>query len=160
MVSFNGKFSEPGTVWVLWSRFDMPFSCFYKSGKKGGGGFIGIILMDLSKAYDCSLDALLIAKLEAYGRHSDSLNLLSDFVSFRKWRTKVGFYFNKWSKIRCGIPQSQYSRTCLKDHLSKATTHKSSQVIFDTIYTAQNDHLSNTTNDHFLTVASILPTRI
>ena len=59
-----------------------------------------------------------------------------------------------------------YSPTCLKDHLSKTitspetTTHKSVQVIFGSIYTEQNDHLSNATNDHFLTVPNILPTRV
>lgn len=67
-----------------------------------------MILMDLPRASDCLPHALLIAKLEAYGLDNSSLTLLSDYVSFRKGRTKVGFSFNKWSKIRCGIPQSQY----------------------------------------------------
>ena len=67
------------------------------------GGFIGTILMDLSKAYDCLPHDLLIAKLEAYGLDNDSLNLFLDYLSFRKQRTKVGSV--KWSKIRRGIPQ-------------------------------------------------------
>ena len=48
---------------------------------------------------------LLIAKLEAYGLGNSSLNLLLDYLTFRKQRTKVGSAYSKWSKIRRGIPQ-------------------------------------------------------
>ena len=61
--------------------------------------------MDLSKAYDCLPHDLLIAKLEAYGLGNGSLNLLLDYLSFRKQRTKVGSAYSKWSNIRRGIPQ-------------------------------------------------------
>ena len=63
------------------------------------GGFIGIILMDLSKAYDCLPHDLLKAKLEAYGLGNGSLNLLLYYLSFRKQRTKVGSAYSKWSNI-------------------------------------------------------------
>ena len=56
--------------------------------------------MDLSKAYDSLPHDLLIAKLEVYG-----LDILLDYLSFRKQRTKVGSAHCKWSKIRCGTPQ-------------------------------------------------------
>ena len=74
------------------------------------GGFIGTILMDLSKAYDCLPQDLLIAKLEAYSLHNDSLNLLLDYLSYRKQRTKVGSAYSKWSKIRRGTFQE--SKLC------------------------------------------------
>ena len=61
--------------------------------------------MDLSKAYDCLPHDLLIAKLEAYGLGKGSLNLLLDYLSFRKQRTKVCSAYSKWSNIRGGIPQ-------------------------------------------------------
>ena len=43
-------------------------------------GFIGTILMDPSKAYDCLPHDLLIAKLEAYGLDRSSLRLLMDYL--------------------------------------------------------------------------------
>ena len=61
--------------------------------------------MDLSKAYGCLRHDLLIAKLEAYGLDSDSLNLHLDYLTFRKQRTKVGSAYKKWSKIRRRILQ-------------------------------------------------------
>ena len=52
--------------------------------------------MDLPKAYDSLHDDLLIAKLEACGLHNGSLNLLLDYLTFRKQRTKVGSAYSKW----------------------------------------------------------------
>ena len=43
---------------------------------KRTGQFIGTILMDLSKAYDCLPQDLLIVKLGAYGLDRSSLRLL------------------------------------------------------------------------------------
>ena len=53
-------------------------------------GFIGTMLMDLSKAYACLPHYLLIAKLEAYGLDRSNLRLLMDYVNSRKQQTKVG----------------------------------------------------------------------
>ena len=61
--------------------------------------------MDLSKAYDCLPQNLLIAKLETYGLDNDSLNLILDYLSFMKKRTKVGSAYREWSKIKREIPQ-------------------------------------------------------
>ena len=62
--------------------------------------------MDFSKAYDCLLHDLLIAKLQAYGLHVGSLNFLLDYLSLRDHRTKVGSLYSKWSEICRGIPQA------------------------------------------------------
>ena len=43
-------------------------------------GFVGTILMNLSKAYDCILHELKIAKFEPYGLHKNSLNLIADYL--------------------------------------------------------------------------------
>ena len=52
-------------------------------------GHVGTILMDLSKAYDCIPHELLNSKLEAYGLHKNGLNLIADYLSGRKQRTKA-----------------------------------------------------------------------
>ena len=49
----------------------------------------GALLTDRSKSFDCLNHDLLIAKLHAYGPDIDSLNILQDYLSNRKQRTKV-----------------------------------------------------------------------
>ena len=86
-------------------------------------GFIGTILMDLSKAYDFLPQDLVIAKLEACVLDNGSLNLLLDYLSSRKQRTKVGSAYSKWSEIRRGIPQGSMGRkvTEIKKSLNSDT---------------------------------------
>ena len=59
--------------------------------------------MELLKDYDCLPHDLLTAKLEAYGLQNGCLNLLLDYLAFRKQRTKVVSAYRKWSKITRGI---------------------------------------------------------
>ena len=68
-------------------------------------GYVGTVLMDLCKADNCIPHELLIAKLEVYGLHKNSLNVIADYLSGRKQRTKIGSVFSEWWKIICGIPQ-------------------------------------------------------
>ena len=61
--------------------------------------------MDLSKAYDCLPHDLLIAKFEAYGIGKSGLNLLLNYLSNRKQRTKVNSSYSDWYEIIRGVPQ-------------------------------------------------------
>ena len=56
----------------------------------------GILLTDLSKAFDCISHELLIAKLHVYGFSKNALNLIYDYLSNRKQRTKVQESFSSW----------------------------------------------------------------
>ena len=49
----------------------------------------GALLTDLSKAFDCLSQDLMIAKLHAYGLDLASLKTLQDYLTNRKQRTKV-----------------------------------------------------------------------
>ena len=69
------------------------------------GGFIGTILMDLLKAYDCIPHNLLIAKLECYGVDKANLGLLLDYITYRKQLTKIDSSFSSWCHINTGVPQ-------------------------------------------------------
>ena len=68
-------------------------------------GMVATVLMDLLKAYDCILHDLLIAKLNAYGIDSVGLSLISDYLSRRKQRTKIGSSYSSWHDIVRGVPQ-------------------------------------------------------
>ena len=67
-------------------------------------GFIGTILMDLSRAYDCLPHNLLIAKLGEYGLDRSSLRLVMDYLNSRKQQTKFGSSYRKRFEIKHGIP--------------------------------------------------------
>ena len=65
----------------------------------------GILLTDLSKAFDCISHDLLIAKLHVYGFSKTALLLIYDYLSGRKQRTKVNNSFSTWLEIIYGVPQ-------------------------------------------------------
>ena len=105
------KCSQPAIVSVKHIQHPL-FRILQKCQKEfDSGRFIGTILMDLSKVYDCLRHDFSIAKLEAYGLGNGSLNFLLDYLTFRKQRTKVGSAYSKWSKIRRGINSSRISFT-------------------------------------------------
>ena len=65
----------------------------------------GILLTDLTIAFDCISHELLIAKLNAYGFSKNALDLVYDYLSGRKQRTKVIESFSTWLEIIFGVPQ-------------------------------------------------------
>ena len=69
------------------------------------GGVFGALLTDLSKAFDYIPHDLIIAKLEAYGFHIDTLKLIHDYLSNRKQRVKVNDAYSSWKDIFYGVPQ-------------------------------------------------------
>ena len=68
-------------------------------------GMCGMVLMDLSKAYDCLPNDLLLAKMEAYGWSLDSVKLMHSYLVGRKQRVKIGINYCSWQVIKSGAPQ-------------------------------------------------------
>ena len=68
-------------------------------------GVCGMVLMDLSKAYDCLPHDLLLAKMEAYGFSIDNLKLMHSYLVGRRQRVKIGTSFSAWQVISSGVPQ-------------------------------------------------------
>ena len=69
------------------------------------GDVTAMVLMDLSKAYDCLLHGLLIANLDAYGVGINSLKLIYSYLTDRKQRVKVGTSFSTWKSLSKGVQQ-------------------------------------------------------
>ena len=86
-------------------------ACIDKTGRKNCRGglddknIVGMVLMDLSKAYDYLPHDLLIEKLEAYGFGMNSLRLLYSYLTARRQRVKIYFTYSSWLDITSGVPQ-------------------------------------------------------
>ena len=60
-----------------------------RKGATDNNKAFGALSTDLLKAFDCLSHDLLIGKLHAYGLDIDSLNILQNYLSNGKQRTKV-----------------------------------------------------------------------
>ena len=67
--------------------------------------YVGTVLMDLSKAFDCLSHDLILAKLSAYGLSANACDFSNSYLSNRKQRVKVGQFCSSWLNIIKGVPQ-------------------------------------------------------
>ena len=65
---------------------------------------VGAVLMDLSKAFDCLLHELLIAKLEAYGFNENTIKLVYSYLTNRKQSLKIKGSLSTLKRILSGVP--------------------------------------------------------
>ena len=70
--------------------------------------YVGAILMDLSKAFDCLPHDLIIQKLKAYGLSNHACQLMNSYLSDRKQRVKLGNIVSQWKNIIKGVPQGPF----------------------------------------------------
>ena len=71
----------------------------------GRGLEFGILLTDLSKAFDCLPHYLFVAKLFAYGFDDKALCFIYDYLRHRKQRTKIADSYSSRQEILYGAPQ-------------------------------------------------------
>ena len=69
------------------------------------GKFVGTVLMDLSKAFDCVPHDLLIAKLWAYGFDDNALTFFYSYLKRRKQCVKINNFFSSFQVLLSGVPQ-------------------------------------------------------
>ena len=72
-------------------------------------GYAGVLLTDLSKAFDCINHELLLAKLHAYGFSLELLTFIQSYLSNRIQRVKINFSFSEYSNVESGVPQGPIS---------------------------------------------------
>ena len=65
----------------------------------------GALLMDLFKEFDCLSHDLIIAKLNSYGFNLTGLNLIHNYLTERKQKTRINQSYSSWGDILFGIPQ-------------------------------------------------------
>ena len=67
--------------------------------------YVAAILMDLTKAFDCLPHSLLLGKRNVYGLSDKSCTLVSNYLSNRKQRVKLGPHYSEWADIVRGVLQ-------------------------------------------------------
>ena len=72
-------------------------------------GYAGILLTDLSKAFDCINHELLIAKLHAYGFSLKTLTFIQSYLTNRIQKVKINSLFSEHSNVESGVAQDSIS---------------------------------------------------
>ena len=69
------------------------------------GKEVGVVFMDLSKAFDCLPHGLLIAKLNAYGLSKPACETMVSYLTGRMQRVKISQARSDWQPLTKGVPQ-------------------------------------------------------
>ena len=71
----------------------------------GKGGYISVMYMDLSKAFDTINNELLLAKLGVYGFSTCALNLFYNYLKYGKQKVVINNKINSSEVVIAGVPQ-------------------------------------------------------
>ena len=81
--------------------------------------FIGAVLMDLSKSFDCVPHDLLIAKLHAYGLSFDTATFLNSYLKDGKQNVRINNIFSVFQNIFSGVPKGSILGPILSIYISQ-----------------------------------------
>ena len=68
-----------------------------------------ILLIDLSKNFNCINHELLTAKLHVYGFSLKSITFIQSYLSIRIQRVKISSFFSDYSNVEPGTPRESIS---------------------------------------------------
>ena len=83
--------------------------------------FVGAVITDLSKAFDCIPHDLLIAKLEAYGFDNYTIRYVYSYLKNRKQCVKINNTYSDLLDIISGVPQGSIAGPILSSIFSSMT---------------------------------------
>ena len=66
---------------------------------------VGVVLVDLSRAFDSISHDLLLCKMDHYGIRGKAKQWFQSYLSERKQRVMVDGKVSTWSTVRVGVPQ-------------------------------------------------------
>ncbi len=121
--------------------------------------FVGVVMMDLSKAFDCLPHELVVKKLERYRFDQNSCNLLHSYLENRTQKVKIGEVRSSSGILTKGVPQGsilgpkifncfindlliELSRYCVPGNYADDNTicciHKNRHIMINNLTTACN----------------------
>ena len=103
------------------------------------GEYVGVIFMDLSKAFDTINHDLLLAKLKAYGFSYNALAFMLSYLKNRSHRVSINNNFSTWEEIIVGVRQGSILGSLLFNIF-----------INDIFYFEDKSYLSNYADDNVL----------
>src|SRR6266516_3885681 len=104
---------------------------------------VGVLLIDLSKAFDNVNHSILIKDLEDIGCDATSLALFASYLTERKQRVTYGANKTKWQSITKGVPQG----SCISPLLFNIYVHKLPECVTDPVFQYADDITNSTASD-------------